>query len=150
LTTKVSDWSKWYAKNKETYLAVKRVQVLEEYYKNKSSYTHRIRTLLKASKRNAKHKNVPFALTLDHLMKLWHDQNGCCLITKRPFELTDLEGAISNPNAPSLDRIIPKLGYTEDNVRLIIWGLNVGMNEFGFEKFTLLCEDVLKYVKDKQ
>lgn len=140
---KLSDWQKWYRKNKDAYLAVKRIEVREKYHVNKTNYKYRLRTLLNASRRNAKNKQVPFDIDLDYVNSLWDSQNGCCLLTKRQFDLNPQNEFVANPLAPSLDRIIPKLGYVKGNVRLIVWGLNVAINEFGLEHFLELAQDVL-------
>lgn len=49
-------------------------------------------------------------------------------------ELTGISFDLSEPrswNAPSLDRIVPALGYTRDNVRVVLYALNVMANTWG-------------------
>lgn len=50
---------------------------------------------------------------------------GICELSGLPFDLRGRKGLGSRyPNAPSVDRINPKGGYTKDNCRMILWWLN--------------------------
>lgn len=53
-----------------------------------------------------------------------------------------------NPNAPSVDRIVPSLGYVQGNVRLITYHVNVALAEFGLGSLIKLSEDVIDFNKD--
>lgn len=88
------------------------------------------------AKNRAKSKNVPFDITPEYLVKLWEDNEGCCALTGQQFDLSSwgLKGQV-NPQAPSVDRIKPKLGYVKGNVRLITYHMNIALSDFGIEEF---------------
>jgi len=109
-----------------------------EYNSNRLDYKWRLAKLVSMAKGRAKVKSVPFNLTKQYIISLWDINKGCCLLTEQPFDLQkqDIKGQVS-PEAPSIDRIIPSLGYVEGNVRLITYHMNVALADFGtggFEK----------------
>lgn len=136
-------WEKWYSKNKDSYLEKRKENMSKKYHENKNTKDFRLNILLKAAKRNAKNKDVQFDIDIEYLQNLWDTQSGSCLLSKRKFDLEPPSGTFTNYNAPSLDRIIPSKGYTKGNVRLIIWGLNLAINEFGLDEFIKLSKEVL-------
>lgn len=82
------------------------------WYSPKAMFRHRIgKTLLHAKKR-AKAKDLPFDLDIDYLLSIYPKDNLCPVFG---FELSFgyKDGVF---NSPSLDRIIPALGYTKGNV----------------------------------
>ena len=97
------------------------------------------------ARNRSKTKSLPFNLDNDYVYSLWKEQDGRCLLTGVYFELTANEGIVSN--APSLDRINPKLGYVKGNVRLITYHLNVAISEFGLETFEELIKNYNSYQK---
>lgn len=81
-------------------------------------------------KNRAKQKGVPFDLTKSWLRDKF--ERGCCELTGLPTS----QGIKSfDPYSPSIDRIIPERGYTQDNCRLILWCLNAGFNSWGEDAF---------------
>lgn len=108
------------------------------------NYEWRLNKLLGAAKFRAREKCVDFNLTSEHLKYLWESGEGKCAITGRHFDLKSFgnKGQV-NPNAPSVDRIIPKLGYTIGNVRLVTYHCNVALSDFGLDMLRQLCLDIL-------
>ncbi len=47
------------------------------------------------------------------------------------FDLEPLPKGRQNPYTASLDRAKPELGYTKNNVRMILWALNAAFNTYG-------------------
>ena len=69
-----------------------------------------------AAMQRARLKNIPFNLTIGHIESIATDE---CPVFKMPFVWGVSgrgHGKSRGPNAPSLDRIIPELGYVEGNV----------------------------------
>lgn len=72
--------------------------------------------------KNASKKKVPFAITTAFLRGLYEAQGCVCALSGLPFK----RGNGNGPTifSPSLDRIIPSLGYVPGNVRFILHGIN--------------------------
>lgn len=104
-------------------------------------YKHRLKNIYSGALARARSKNIPFTITRRYLEKLWEDQEGCCSITNIPFILARCEEYHVHPHAPTLDRIIPKFGYVQGNVRLITHHLNMAINEYGLERFEQLIRE---------
>ena len=101
--------------------------------------------LVSMAKNRTKGKDLAFDIDKEFIYSLWREQDGCCLLTGKPFALVSGVGVV--PYAPSLDRIEPALGYTKGNVRLISYHLNVAISEFGLEGFESLLKDYVSYQK---
>ena len=50
------------------------------------------------------------------------------------------------PHSPSLDRLVPELGYTKGNVMVISMRANVAKNDLSLGELKLLVENLEKYV----
>jgi len=77
-------------------------------------------SLLRGAQSRAKKKNLPYDLTKEWLLSRW---TGRCELSGIPFVLRD--GA-PGPKfySPSIDRIVPALGYVQSNCRVILWAVN--------------------------
>lgn len=107
--------------------------------------TFRLQTLLAGAKNRSKSRNLEFNLTLSFLEELWERQQGNCVVTGRAFDLeTPEKKGQPRPNAPSIDRIIPALGYTQGNVRLVTYHVNLALGEFGLSELRNLAKDILQ------
>ena len=114
--------------------------------KVKTDYKFRCRQLCAMAKNRSKVGNLPFNLTKEYLRELWEEQDGRCTISGRKFELgRPAENETVKANAPSLDRVEPKLGYVKGNVRFVCYQVNTSLNEYGLEAFVSLCKDVIKF-----
>lgn len=108
----------------------------KDYYnKNMLSAEFRLNKLMGMAKNRAKDKGLDFDLTSEYLKSLWDKTEGRCQVSSIPFELTRPEFGKVHPYAPSIDRIEPLKGYTQGNVRLIVYQLNVALSEFGLAQF---------------
>lgn len=74
------------------------------------------KVMLIAARYRAKKQNVPFSLTVEDILI-----PSCCPVLGIPFVRGNASWA---PGSPSLDRLIPKLGYVRGNVRVISWRAN--------------------------
>lgn len=91
--------------------------------------------LMRAARTRARNRSVAFDLTPEFMADLYARQEGRCALTGIRFDLsTEWEGRV-RPYGISIDRIVGKGGYTQDNVRLLCTSLNIAINEFGWEVF---------------
>jgi hypothetical protein len=67
-------------------------------------------------------------------------QHGFCEVTNLPFTY-GLEAR--NPWSPSLDRIDPKIGYTLENTRVVVWVYNTAKNVFHDEDVMLMAQALI-------
>jgi hypothetical protein len=80
-----------------------------------------VRVLLESAERRARAKNIPFTLTRE-----WADKHykGKCELTGLEFTTHGrLTGKVS-PFAPSIDQIVPGVGYTPANAHFVLWAIN--------------------------
>lgn len=112
-------------------------------YKRKMlSPEFRLSKLLGMAKNRALTKELPFNLTLEHLLALWEKQEARCALSAVEFVLESGEGRV-HPHTVSIDRIIPELGYTQGNVRLVSFHVNVALSEFGEQALLELAAALL-------
>ena len=117
--------------------------------KRKRAYNvpSRLKELSNAAKHRSNSKGIPHDIDGDYLLKLWEENDGCCCVTGIPFDLSyseSLQKGWSKRNAPSLDRIIPELGYTKGNVRLVTFQVNCAMGVYSDEDFYDMCKKALE------
>ena len=72
---------------------------------------------------------MPFALTPRLYLRLIEQSGLRCAITGMPFSAVRLAGARKRLFAPSLDRMAPKRGYVEGNVRFTSVWANLARND---------------------
>jgi hypothetical protein len=95
--------------------------------------------ILKASRANAKARNLAHSLTIEELRTLAVASKGRCQLSGIAFEYgvaKEMKAATTRrkrPWAPSIDRVNGKLGYELSNVRLICAVINIARQEFSDE-----------------
>jgi hypothetical protein len=90
---------------------------------------HRARELVKTIKGRAKNRGVHFDLDAHILDIQDRIDEGVCELSGMPFVLQ--KGR--SPYSPSIDRIIPELGYTYANIRVICVALNCAIGDWGLD-----------------
>lgn len=70
-------------------------------------------------RQRAKEKGLPFNLLLVDLVSVWPD-SGKCPVLHLPLK----PGDGRTDDSPSVDRIIPELGYVKGNVAIVSWRAN--------------------------
>jgi hypothetical protein len=96
--------------------------------------------LIRAAKHRAKEKNIPFDITKDDLELIW----------KCPVLGIDIFSAgLNNPNAPSIDRIIPCFGYIKGNVKIISRRANTLKGDATLEEVKLIMKYIDNEIKKK-
>lgn len=120
----------WREANRERNNAVR----MEKYRKDR--YERPWLALLGAARSRAVDDKVPFTLTREWGKSTW---TGFCALSELPFVLGR---TMDEPRlfSPSIDRKIPRLGYTPDNCWIILWAIN-GMKSDG------TLEEVLTIVR---
>lgn len=86
-------------------------------------------TLLSRARRRAKDSNVPFDLDIDYLLSI---PNNVCPVFGLELAWC-AKTNIRKDNAPSLDKLIPHLGYIKGNVSWVSWRANRIKNDGDLE-----------------
>ncbi|ATW58338.1 putative HNH endonuclease [Pseudomonas phage ventosus] len=118
---------KWYAANSGKYVD-----------KYKRDRPHLV--MLKSARHRAAKAGVPFDLTAEDIVIPEH-----CPVFGVPLETAS--GA-AKQNSPSLDKIIPELGYVKGNVQVISNLANVMKHDATPEQLIMFAEWVLKTQKE--
>lgn len=88
-----------------------------------------------SAQRAAKRKGLPFNITHTYIRQLY-DAAPFCAISKLPFDFNEKHSTLS------IDRIVPLLGYTEGNVRLVRWQVNIALNSWGDAVFYQMVDAI--------
>jgi len=102
------------------------VESLKKYRQNNKE-----KLIVRWAKTRANKNNVPFDIDEDYIKKIWPKHN-ICPIFKIKFERGNLD------QSPSLDRIIPKLGYVKGNVQIMSHKANRIKNNATFEELVII------------
>lgn len=74
--------------------------------------------LVRAARYRAKKRGLPFELTVEWARGIW---TGRCAVTGIAFRIGD---GCQTSFSPSIDKIVPELGYTPSNSRFVLAGIN--------------------------
>lgn len=97
---------------------------------------YRAKALVYLCKQRAAKKRVPFDLDQHAKALQSRIDAGFCELTGIPFRL-DLSRSF---DSPSLDRIVPELGYTYANVRVVCYAMNCALGTWGEAPLLLMLE----------
>jgi hypothetical protein len=100
------------------------------------------------ARRRAAKIGKPFDLTPEFLDRLLAAQGDRCALTGIPFE-EPVKGR-NNPFVMSLDRIDSQGGYTQDNVRLVIFAMNAALGPWGEDVFRQVAAAYLDRIEQQQ
>lgn len=102
---------------------------------------------IRSSRARARKSKLPFELDYDWAIQKIEANNFRCELTGLSF-MSDADGFNRvNPYAPSFDRIDPSLGYTKENVRIVIFAINVMLLDWGTELFEKI---IRSYEREKR
>jgi hypothetical protein len=105
----------------------------------KNPFEFRLKRTLQACKTRAKNFNVSFSITLQDLIDMFPADN-LCPVLKVPF----VWGTKNNKElSPSLDRMIPELGYIKGNIKFISYKANRIKNDSNVE----ILKNLIKYME---
>ena len=96
---------------------------------------------VKRARANAKSRNYECSITKEHLIELWHAQQGRCAYTHLPLRLVRRDDGNADPCTASLDRIDSSRGYVEGNVEFVSLFVNLGKNKFSKEAVVSFLEN---------
>ena len=105
----------------------------------KSRENNRIGHALYKAERRAKQKKVPFDLSAEYLEEIFPKDN-LCPVFGLSLEWGGGSDEASRDNSPSLDRIVPELGYVEGNVVWISNRANILKRDATWEELQRVAE----------
>jgi len=97
--------------------------------------------LLQSAKRKNK-QGRDFNIDLDFITERL--KNGVCEVTGIPFSYERQKTGRTNKYVASLDRVDSNVGYTKDNVRVVVWWYNLMKNDETDEATLAFCQAVVK------
>ena len=121
-----------------------RPEVIErksEWYQEKSSkrsISTKIGDMLSRAKNRSEEKNVPFNITKEDIIFV-----EICPLLNIPL---NWEGGPRDKNTPSLDRVIPELGYIKGNVRIISNLANMMKSYASAQELLTFSKNINKYM----
>ena len=99
---------------------------------------------VKNARARDKQKNRDGDITPEWAVQKMRDQGYTCAVTGISFFQPPNARWRVNPFNPSLDRIDPKKGYTTDNVRVVLFGVNMMILDWGDDVFFRIAEAYVK------
>jgi len=94
---------------------------------------------ISSAKTNNKRNERPFNITMEYMLDLWKQQNGKCKYTNQSLFVEK-----EHPAGLSIDKLQPKLGYTQGNVQWVAWAVNRAKGDLDEELFIQMCKAVVK------
>lgn len=125
-------YPKYYQANREEV----RRKVTEKYHAAREASP--VMFLRRSAKYRARKKELPFDLTVEHLESIW---TGRCAITDLPMRVSKGNGP--GIFSPSIDRIVPELGYVAGNVRFVIHAVNSMKNNGTDEDVVMIARAIV-------
>jgi hypothetical protein len=114
-------------------------------YQRKYRKKHRAKDLVRHAKLRSLKKSLPFDLE-SHLDEIQaRIEAGFCEVTGLPF---NLDGG-RTWDSPSLDRIVPAVGYLFANIRIVCHAVNGAMGDWGEQKVVEMALGILGKRKER-
>ena len=111
--------------------------VREQWYAPAVFHRLRIKNILRLGKARAQREGLPFNVTLEHLLSIYPKNNTCPVLG-----VEMIWGSEDRSTSPSLDKIIPSLGYLIGNVCWISQKANQLKNDATLEQLEALVSYV--------
>lgn len=105
---------------------------------SKKSISDKIESMLVRAKNRSEEKNVPFNITIEDITF-----TEICPLLNIPL---NWKGGPRDKDTPSLDRIIPELGYVKGNVRIISNLANMMKSYASAQELLTFSENINKYM----
>jgi hypothetical protein len=103
--------------------------------KRRNAVESALRKSLNGAKQRARQRNRECDITLEWLFSEVERNEFKCALTGIPFFSPTNAASLRNPYAPSIDRVDSASGYTRDNVRVVIFAINIMLSDWGQETF---------------
>lgn len=97
--------------------------------------------IVRHAKTKSRAKNIPCDLTYEWAKKRW---TGFCEISGLKFEIGRSDAGCFSP---SIDKIIPSLGYIQENCRFILFGINSLKGKENDDTVFKVCQAILDKTK---
>ena len=92
--------------------------------------------------RSVKHRAIQLSVPCD-VTSEWVEtrlRSGKCELTGLPFVISNARREIYSP---SIDRVDSAAGYLQQNCRVVIWGVNAALNNWGLEAFAPVARSLI-------
>lgn len=121
--------------------ATKRKMVKDETRQDRAEFWGYCKQTAFSAKSRASAKGLPYAIDAHLIDRLLVDQGWRCAVSSVPLVAPrGAEKHHADAFGPSLDRIVPELGYVPGNVRVVSNIVNGAMNEWGLESLLILID----------
>ncbi len=91
-------------------------------------------------KSSAEVRRIPWSLTLDDVADIMEKQSSVCALTGWGIEFP--ECGLPHKAPASIDRIDNSLGYTKDNIQLVVRKVNMMKQHYTQEEFVEVCRAI--------
>lgn len=125
-------------------LRIKKKRLKTKAWKEQNPHRIWAGTACKSARQRAERKGVPFNLSIEYVMSIMPDK---CPVFGTEFKYCG--NKVSSDTSPSLDRIVPALGYVEGNVKVISVKANNIKNKYCSEDIFTVAEWLRGIEKDE-
>jgi hypothetical protein len=101
--------------------------------------------LLKEAKRRAAKSELEFSIT--PLRITFALSLGVCERSGVKFDLSPHDRQTNNPFSPSIDKVDPFKGYTDENIKVVCVAYNFGKMQMTHEEYVAFCKCVVEFNK---
>jgi hypothetical protein len=99
------------------------------------------RQLFNAAKTRARKKKISFNISIEWIFSKL--KIGYCEYTGIKFDFN--KNGKAGLMSPSIDRINPKLGYTENNCSVVLWSINAFKNQYDLNSIIPIAKKFIEY-----
>jgi hypothetical protein len=138
----LAEYHQSYSKKQKKWYPLSRCKACERQRYLNTRRDDPARYLLYSAKTRARKRG--FECTLNKAWIQERLERGTCALTGIPFQETWDKRTMYSV---SLDRIDSTLGYTPENCRLVLWGVNCALSNWGEDGFKIIAEAYLEYNK---
>lgn len=115
--------------------------------KSESPLEHWIKRNFDNVKFRAKKIGVDFDLDQEHIYQLILSQGNCCEFCKIKFDMQATWK--TRKKSPSIDRLVPHLGYIKKNVAIACYRCNTIKNNATFQELKMLSGELERLIKSR-